>query len=228
MKAIICLMLACVGPLQDVLAYQQNFEEVKGAMVSYLRNTDCSSEKVIFLMDHIYKTRPKTCVEVGVYTGSSLLPVAAVLKYHGHGVIFAIDAWSNKEATRNMSPKDTSLGFWSNVEMGAAYDKFKERLHDWDVRKQCVIVSTASTNVASKLKEIDFLHLDGNHTESGALSDATLYLPQVKRGGYILFSRLFYKVRGFQPKLKAFHYLLRYCDVVGSVDHYNTVLLRKR
>lgn len=60
-------------------------------------------------MDVVYTTRPGVCVEIGAFTGSSVLPVAATLKYLGAGKIFAIDAWSNEEAVRYLSPNDPNI-----------------------------------------------------------------------------------------------------------------------
>ena len=34
-------------------------------------------------------------------------------------------------------------------------------------------------------ESIDILHVDGNHTQDIALGDVQMYLPKVKKGGYI-------------------------------------------
>lgn len=36
-------------------------------------------------------------------------------------------------------------------------------------------------------ESINILHIDGNHTEQIALADAKMFLPKVKKGGYIWF-----------------------------------------
>jgi len=35
--------------------------------------------------------------------------------------------------------------------------------------------------------EIDILHIDGNHEEESSCKDVELYLPRVKKGGYVWF-----------------------------------------
>src|SRR5690348_4614810 len=74
------------------------FKNLKEDMVSCLKNSWCSKEKIQLLMDLVYMTKPEVCVEIGAFTGSSVLPVAATLKYLQHGTMIAIDAWSNAEA----------------------------------------------------------------------------------------------------------------------------------
>jgi len=53
-------------------------------------------------------------------------------------------------------------------------------------------VDNASTDdtlefLQKEYPQIDILHIDGNHFEDIALGDAEIWLPKVKKGGYIWF-----------------------------------------
>lgn len=224
------ILLTCVSLFASPykIKDQPNFNKVKEGVINYLSNTSCSKEKISFLMDHILKTKPQICVEVGVFAGATLLPVAVTLKYLGGGKAYAIDAWSNDVATFNMKPHDHNRERWSQLDLKAVYYKFKSRLYDWDVESKVKILKKTSEKAAPDVNQIDFLHLDGDYTEEGSYNDAVLYLSKVKPGGYILYSNVLLLVNGFQPKLKAFRHLLNHCDFVTSIDNHNTVLLRKR
>ena len=67
-----------------------------------LQGSWCSEEKMHLLMDLTLITRPQVCVEIGAFTGSTVLPVAFVLKFLPSGTIYAIDAWSNIIATQHL------------------------------------------------------------------------------------------------------------------------------
>src|SRR3989344_2401302 len=79
------------------LLIDTDFLSLKGRVMDTLRDSWCSKEKINLLMDLVYLTKPKVCVEVGAFTGSSVLPVAVTLRLLQSGEIYAIDAWSNQE-----------------------------------------------------------------------------------------------------------------------------------
>ena len=203
------------------------FQNLKLDMVNYLKGSWCSEEKINLLMDLIYIAKPEVCVEIGVITGSSALPVAATLKYSQYGTLTAIDAWSNEEATKNMAYDDPNLHWWSQVDMDAAYQQFVYRLAEWGLAPYCDIIRDPSDVAADFIDEIDFLHLDGDYTENGSLLDVQLYLPKVKPGGYILLSNLFVMVNGKAPKMKSFSQLFDVCEMICEIDKDNAVLFRK-
>ena len=48
----------------------------------------CTLEKADKLMQLIYDTQPKICIEIGVFGGSSIYPTASALKYLGAGTVY--------------------------------------------------------------------------------------------------------------------------------------------
>lgn len=58
----------------------------------------CSKEKAFLIMDLLKETQCQNCIEIGVFAGSSLLPIAKTLKHNGTGKLYAIDAWDSIEA----------------------------------------------------------------------------------------------------------------------------------
>lgn len=177
-------------------------------------------------MDFVALLRPQVCVEVGACTGSSVLPVAASLKYLGEGNIYAVDAWSNEVAIRNLTEDDPNKEWWSKVDMNDIRNTFCRRLGPY--MGFCIPVFCPSEKAVDLFDAIDFLHLDGDFSEAGSLKDVELYLPRVKPGGYILISNFFIGVHGKQPKFKAFFKLFQTCETIAEIENNNAVLYRKK
>lgn len=203
------------------------FESLKAKVSDALKGSWCSQEKVNLLMDLVCLTRPQICVEIGAFTGSSVLPVASTLKYLGNGKVFAIDAFSNEVATRNMSKDDPNRPWWSTLDMKAIRNLFRQMIQTWDLSGYCTLLTEDSYTAIDKIPEIDFLHIDGDYSEKGSSSDVEKYLPKVKSGGYILLSNLFIMVNNSQPKLKAFCSLFDSCEMVCEIERDNAILFKK-
>jgi predicted O-methyltransferase YrrM len=209
--------------------HNQDYLKLKEEVSTYLTGSWCSKEKTALLMDLVLVTRPLQCVEVGAWTGSSILPVAATLQYLHRGTLTAIDAWSNAEAIRYLDTSDPNRDWWSKVDMGIAKKQFENMLQSWGLKSRCRVISKASNKAVFGLNDnIDILHLDGGFSEETSYNDALLYLNKVRSGGYILFSNVFHTVHGTYPKKKAFSALFESCDVICTIDGENTVLFQKR
>lgn len=204
-----------------------HFRSLKESTVRYLKGSWCSEEKTRLMMDLICLTKPKLCVEIGVFSGSSMVPIAATLDYLEEGIVVGVDAWSNAIAVRNMDYDDPNRPWWGWVDMESAHQTFFTRLWEHALYNYWDEIKASSEEAAQYFDEIDFLHLDGDYTEKGSLQDVRLYLPKVKRGGFILLSNVFVMVKGKAPKMKAFAELFDACEMICEVDRDNVVLFRK-
>lgn len=203
------------------------FTHQKAKVICALKNSWCSEDKANLLMDFIYLAQPKVCVEIGAFTGSTVLPVAAILQHLNSGKVIAIDAWSNAEAIKYMENDDPNKPWWSSVDMKAVHATFQNMLLEWSLNDHCKVIWDTSERAVDKVANIDFIHMDGNYSEITSLRDIELYLPKVKQGGYILLSNARVFVSNKQPKLQAFSTLFDTCEMICEIDQYNTVLFRK-
>jgi len=213
--------------INNTFESEKNLSSLKSKVSSYLQQSWCSQEKINLLMDLVIEKKPQVCVEIGVFTGSSLLPIAVALKQNGSGKIFAIDPWSNAEAVKNLSPSDPNRDWWGKIDMNAALQTFKNMIRTWKVASFCTILHKTSAQAASSIHSIDLLHLDGNFSHDNSLEDATIYLPKVKLGGYILLSNVLWSSNNEHPKSDSLFYLLEYCDVIQEIEGGNALLLQK-
>ncbi len=217
-----CLLDDDLSVLED-----RRFKSLKERTVQFLQGSWCSEEKVRLLMDLVCVTKPQLCVEIGAFSGSSMVPVAVTLDYLEQGTVVGVDAWSNAVAIRNMAFDDPNRPWWSSVNMEAVHKLFQDNLWQQAPYGAWEELRATSEDAAAYFNDIDFLHLDGDYTEKGSLQDVRLYLPKVKSGGYILLSNLFIMVKGKAPKMKAFAELFDACEMICEIDRDNVVLFRK-
>lgn len=197
-------------------------------IVEHLTNSWCTEQKARLLLEVVVLTTPAVCVEIGAFTGSCTLPMAAGLSYLQHGHAHIIDAWSNAEAVRGLPPDDVNTVWWSGLDMAAVKGQFTQMLHDWQLTHVCDVLPEPSRDAVSKVPSIDFLHLDGNFSEQGARLDSELYLPKVTTGGYALLSNALVTVASLPTKMKALRPFFESCEIIAELDGGNTLLFRKR
>ena len=120
------------------------------------------------------------CVEIGVFAGKSLLPIAISLRRNKKGIIYGIDPWTNEEAIKGYSGVDEE--YWNTINLQQKYEFFQQLLTDFDLKEYVNTIVGASDDVP-EIKNIDLLHIDGQHTEQ-AMRDAKKFASQVTLNGY--------------------------------------------
>jgi hypothetical protein len=203
------------------------FQSLENKVLEAVKGTWCSEEKAQLILELIVLSQPENCVEIGTFTGSSAIPLLAGISFINHGHAYMIDAWSNKEAVKNLDENDPHTQWWATVDMQIAKTQFLSMLTQWSFEKYCTIYATTSAKAVPKIPEIDFLHLDGNFSEKGAKEDTTLYLPKVKQGGYILISNLYFTINGVKQKKEALWPIFDTCEIIAEIEHGNSILFRK-
>jgi len=206
----------------------EEFHHLKSTVIDYLNGSWCSKEKATLIMELIMLERPKVCVEVGVFTGSSLLPIGATLKYVNHGKVYAVDAWSNEEAVLGLTEGESNYVWWSSLDMRGIYYTCVALIRSFELFPYCTVLIQPSRDAVAYIGEpIDFLHLDGNFSQEESLKDVTLYLPKVRKGGYILISNVFYTINEQHLRFQSLVTALDSCVIVCGIDGSNSVLLKK-
>jgi len=149
----------------------------------------CTLEKAEKMMELIHDTHPQLCVEIGVFGGSSIYPTAAALRFFKKGVVYAIDPWAHQECLEGYSSTDVNALWWEKVDLDEVYRYFNGMLQHYNLIHFCSVLRMSSENALGRFQNesIDVLHIDGNHSEEAALSDVQMFLPKVKKGGYIWF-----------------------------------------
>jgi hypothetical protein len=146
----------------------------------------CSLNKAGCFIDYINdicsRKESPICIEIGVYGGKSILPVALELKRHDKGIVYGIDPWENEAASEGYTGDD--LQFWSTIDLNLYYNICLETINENDLN-DVVSILRMKSNDAPEFDNIDFLYIDGQHTEQ-ALLDAEKYASKIALDGYCI------------------------------------------
>lgn len=154
----------------------------------------CFDEKRKYIHNLIKKTNSKFCVEIGVYKGSSLLSFAEALE-DLEGIIVGIDPWSFDMSKNEISTESKEYEEWIYNEIlkgqetfDTIYNDLKKIIINNELDSFVKIIRSSSEDSFIKFQKesIDILHIDGNHDEINVCRDILLFLPLVKKDGYII------------------------------------------
>ena len=144
----------------------------------------CTVNKASILIDLILIKEPQVVVEIGVFGGKSLIPMAFALKEIGQGKIFGIDPWSNDASTEGMDGEN--YRWWQQVDHDLILAGLLDKIVQFKLFSQIQLIRERAEHTAP-IHNIDILHIDGNHSEESAYTDVQKWIPLVKRGGIIIF-----------------------------------------
>lgn len=149
----------------------------------------CTIEKANKLMEVVMSSDPTLSVELGVFGGRSLLPIAIMSKYmNPKSRVIGIDAWSTQASLEGINSKENEE-WWSEINYADIFEYTKTLMATNNVDDIVELWKDTSKNVASKFEDnsIDFLHQDSNHSEEVTCEEVELYWNKVKEGGYWVF-----------------------------------------
>lgn len=139
----------------------------------------CSLQKACDLAATVVTLRPAVTVEIGVFGGRSLIPMALACKLTGVGRIIAIDPWSAEASQEGYDA--TNAEWWGKLDHESVYQDFLARLQQYELRGIVEIQRMKSAD-APVPTCIDLLHVDGQHTDQ-AVRDVHKFAPAVRVGG---------------------------------------------
>lgn len=146
----------------------------------------CCPEKAEALAAMVLSIRPQNTVELGVFGGSSFIPLALAHKEIGTGVAWGIDPWSKQASIKDEIPENVE--FWSRVDHEWMYSQFMAKLRELSL-ESCTRIIRQTSDEADPPSVIDVLHLDGSHTEQ-AVRDVIKWMPHVRSGGFAVLDDL--------------------------------------
>ena len=187
----------------------------------------CSEAKAERLIRTILDHDLRSCVEIGVFGGSSFIPQALALRELGAGKIVGIDPWESNAALENMIDP-ANAEWWSKVDLTEIYRGCLQLIRTMNLDPYCELIPAKAEDVHDRFGpgSIDLLHIDGNHSELTSTADAERYLPKVRTRGFIFFDDVSWRENGTITTHKAVEFLKTYCDVEGIVT--DCLILRKK
>ena len=220
MKKILCFCLLFSS------LFGAGVEDLKKSVKNSLKQFTgwCSEEKAMEFIDLVLETTPSICVEIGVFGGQSMFPVASALKYLGNGVVIGIDPWDHEKCVEHFDPvaDKTHIAWWNKVNIDHTYLSCLSSISRHCLDNQCITFKASSEQAVNLIDTIDILFIDGNKSQEGSLKDVELYLPKVNSGGYIWINDV--QMKNLKP---AVAFLLDHCEFIKLIDNGNCLLVRK-
>lgn len=176
----------------------------------------CSYQKASVLIDILLAAKPKTVVEIGVWAGKSLVPMAYILKQNGKGKIYGIDPWDPNASIQGLMHEGTKE-FWRFADHDAVLDRLKGQIREFGLENQVELIRSTSID-APPIQNIDLLHIDGNHSDETSYIDVTKWVPLVRSGGWIVFDDINWQENGKRTNRRAVQYLNEHCHKLAEID----------
>jgi predicted O-methyltransferase YrrM len=214
--------------LQNQFSNSKNWEYFKQETALEASRTSgwCPQEKACLIMDCIKNNQCQQCIEIGVFSGASLLPIAKTLQHNGTGIVYAIDPWDALESTKGFKKTShPSYVWWNELDYNNLYNQTLHLIRQHQLQNYCKIIRKPSQEVADLFGDatIDFIHIDGNHNEEFVSRDVMDYFSKVKDGGYILLNDAnWYSMR------QALIFLLERCDAITPFEASASYLLFRK
>ena len=166
---------------------------MKQEQIDYLLTRDgwCSEEKMKRLFALVLQTAEEfkgqsiLSVELGVFGGRSLLPMALAHQQLQSGYAVGIDAWDNVvplEGTNTQINND----WWAKVPIKDVYNGFIESARVLGTGDYCRHLIGKTEDFINQFEEnsITLLHQDSSHNIETITRELQLYSPKMRTGGY--------------------------------------------
>jgi hypothetical protein len=204
------LSLSLLLPFSGITGEEKSFFDFKHESMRKFDSIDgwCSRFKASFLMDLVAVNNAQKVVEIGVWGGRSLIPMALAVKFKNSGMVFGIDPWSRIDSEEGQDAENKD--WWSTVDHDKIYHQFLSHVFEFGVNQYVTVIKTNSQN-APLISDIDILHIDGNHSDKASMIDVLKWVPQVKIGGFIVFDDT-----NWGSNIKAINWLNINCLFVGD------------
>ncbi len=141
----------------------------------------CSPQKAYSLASAVIALQPETIVEVGVFAGKSLFPMALACQAVGKGKVIGVDPWVSAASVQGQVV-EADRQFWNQVDHEQVYQKFLEIRTIFGLQ-DVIKIERMISEYFEPPKQIGVLHVDGNHGEQ-AFRDVQRIAPSVLVGGF--------------------------------------------
>jgi hypothetical protein len=210
---------------------------MKDVLEFYERETDgwCTPDKAIKIIEICLQPDVNRCVEIGVFTGRSLIPAAIALKQKGSrdhpfgrvfGTIMGIDPYDAKTQVDGFETYPEHFKWGLNVPWNEFHKRTLDHIERLGLSHHCGLVRMASADASGFFprESLDYVHIDGNHSAARSYEDAVLWYDRLRVGGYLIFDDV-----NWETTQAAVHFLDTRCETVfKSSPDWWTIYRRNR
>lgn len=166
-------------------------------------------ERACEIANCILETKANICVDIGVFAGRSTVAMGFAARQLVNSKVYGIDPWVPEAATDNDDNKE-GVDWWKDkanledIQRQAVRSVWNHHLEPW-----VIFIRSRSEYVHQLFPVIEFLNIDGGHSETASCRDVELYLPLVKSGSFITMDDTLWP-----STQKALRLMEKQCDLV--------------
>lgn len=150
----------------------------------------CTEEKMRRLYQLAKETplqydRKVNIIELGVYAGRSLFPMAIAYKESGAGAVIGVDAWDNIAPLQGTNHPANNK-FWEELDINAIYNHFTKSIYDLQLQGVVYHEKCKSVDYAPSVKDYScvIIHQDSAHNPETIIAELDAYISKLAIGGY--------------------------------------------
>ncbi len=188
-------------------------KHIEEAIYNYIPHMEgwSTPERCTEMATHIMETEARVCVDIGVFAGRSTIAMGFAAREIVSSRVYGIDPWKIDSAVEGDNVEENAK-WWkerANLEQmhwQTMHMIWSHRLDEW-----VTIIRNGSQYVHQLFPVIDFLNVDGCHTEVASCRDVELYLPRLRSGGYLMFDD-----SDWPSTSKALGMIEKECDLIND------------
>jgi predicted O-methyltransferase YrrM len=174
----------------------------------------CTIRKARMLCDLIQSNDCRSALEVGIFGGRSLIPMALTMRHLGRGYVVGIDPWSNQEATKIATSTENDK-WWRDIDLSKIKRSYLVGLLRFDVLPFVKTLELNSEQALAALagQKFDLIHVDGSHAEEQAYRDVISWSKLLERGNILVMDDI-----NWETVRKARSWIINHFDVIDEVS----------
>ncbi len=169
-------------------------------------------ERCCEMAERILEIKAQVCVDIGVFGARSTVAQGFAARELGTSRVYGIDTWNPGAAADNDDHKEGVEWWEKNSNLETIHQLAMRTIWDHRLEPWVTIIRAKSENVHQLFPTIDFLNIDGGHSETASCRDVHLYLPKVRKGGYV-----FMDDTAWPTTQRAVSMIEEQCDLVNTV-----------
>jgi predicted O-methyltransferase YrrM len=150
----------------------------------------CSPKKAAWLARLIVSRQVANVLEIGIFGGKSLIPMALAVQSGGGGTVIGVEPWSPDIAISEPT-NEANDAWWASIDFALIKERFFANCARYGVVAMTKVMEMDSDSAFRFLKprgrQFDLVHIDGAHSPERALGDAKSWSKLVKKGGLVVF-----------------------------------------
>lgn len=162
---------------------------IRQAIYDYIPHMEgwTTPERGCEMADRILETKAEVCIDIGVFGGRSTIAQAFAVREQGAGMVYGIDPWAVAACIEGDSPPENTEWWKEKAMLEEMHQKTMHAIWDHKLEPWVTVIRNASQYVAQLFPVIDFLNIDGQHSEVASCRDVRLYVPSLLSGHYLTF-----------------------------------------